>query len=108
MEEFLISALHASLFIFFIGVITIALLILIRIDVDMKMQIGERANIIERTTPILEDPVLTAISGVITNKQQESNYHPNRIAARKLQRDPRLLLSSLFGSLYGRTDNVKV
>ena len=100
-ERFVLSSRRAAIFIFFVGVVVLALLYLIRLDVDIKHgRIGERANIVEKTTPIFEDPVNTAVNGV-------NEEHPNRTAVQEHQRDPRLLLSSLFGSMYGRTDYVK-
>ena len=104
-ERFVLSSRRAAIFIFFVGVIVLALLYLIRLDVDIKHgRIGERANIIEKTTPIFEDPVNTAINGVNNKEKMGNVYHPKRTATRELQRDPRSLLSSLFGSVYGRTD----
>ena len=112
-EKFVLSRRRAAILIFLLGVVVLGLLFLVRLDVDIKQgQVGERANIIEKTTPIFEDPVRTAVNGV--NKEEvagdlreESLYLPMGAALHEHQRDPRLLLGSLFGSLYGRTDYVR-
>ena len=109
MEEdtFTLSRRQAAVLIFFVGVVVLSLLFLIRLDVDIKRgQIGERANIIEKTTPVFEDPVYTAINGVNqpNDAEKENLYHPKRVAAHEHKRDHRLLLSSLFGSMYGRQE----
>ena len=104
-EKLILSRRRAVVFIFFVGVVVLALLFLIRIDVDIKHgQIGEYANMVEKTTPILEEPVSIAVNGVdnVTNKTEE--YHAMRTAVHENQRDPRTLLSSLFGSLYNMGD----
>ena len=109
-DTFTLSRRRAAALIFFVGVVVLSLLFLIRLDVDIKRgQIGERANIIEKTTPVFEDPVYTAINGVnqrlITNDAEKENlYHPKRVAAHEHQRDPRLLSISLFRSMNGRQE----
>lgn len=99
-ERFILSRRRVVIFIFFVGLVVLALIFLIRIDVDIKQgQIGEKAHIIEKVTPVLPEPVDTAINGVISkiNKGQAVTA-----AVQENQRDPTMLLSALFGSLYNR------
>nr|BDT62705.1 MAG: wsv136-like protein [Metapenaeus ensis nimavirus]GBG35447.1 wsv136-like protein [Metapenaeus ensis nimavirus] len=115
-EKFTLSRRRAAIFLFFVGVTILTLLFIIRIDVDIKHgRIGERANIVERTTPLLQEPVDAALNGFsgpasalqpegAANEDDTGHYYPRRVAVQENQRDPRMLLSSLFGSLYGRTD----
>lgn len=104
-EKCILSRRRAVIFIFLEGVVVLALLFIIRIDVDIKHgRIGGYANVVERTTPILEAPVSTALNGVDKNNTKTEEYHPLRTAVRETQRDPRILLSSMFGSQYTRSD----
>nr|BDT62977.1 MAG: wsv136-like protein [Trachysalambria curvirostris nimavirus] len=115
-ERFVLSRRRAAILIFFVGVIVLALLFIIRLDIDIKHgHIGERGNIIERVTPLLRGPVNTALNGVdgrsaLSHPGTASEYEeycPRRVAVLKNQRDPRMLLSSLLGSPYGRTDYLR-
>ena len=98
-EKFILSRRRAVFFVFFVGVVMLSLLFLIRLDIDIKHdQIGERANLIKKTTPIFKEPVAVAINGVSDDTSLNSEVVQTN------QRDPRLLMGSMFGSLYNRPD----
>lgn len=100
-EKFILSRRRAVIFVFFVGVVMLSLLFLIRLDIDIKHdRIRERANLIKKITPVFREPVAVAINGV----SDESSL-PLEIVQTN-QRDPRLLLGSMFGSLYNRTDYI--
>lgn len=100
-EKFILSRRRAIIFVFFVGMVMLSLLFLIRLDVDIKHDmIGERANLIKKITPVFREPVAVAINGV----SDESSLTSEIVQAN--QRDPRLLLGSMFGSFYNRQDYI--
>ena len=106
-ERFVLSRRRAAVFIFFVGVVVLSLIFLIRMDIDLNHNnLGERASIINKVTPILPGPVITAVDGITAASSNGSEAARNII--QNNQRDPRLLLSALFGSLYNRTDFLPV
>lgn len=103
-ERFILSRRRAVIFIIFMGLVVLSLIFLIRMDVDIKhsSMIGERASVVEKITPVLPGPVTMAVNGdaaAILNGGEAA-----RMTIQNNQRDPRLLLAALFGSLYNRTD----
>ncbi|AAK77749.1 ORF80 [White spot syndrome virus] len=111
-EKNVLSNRRAVILIFFIGVVILSLLFLIRLDIDIKYgNVGERATIVKKTSPIFKEPIQTAIN--FNNKKishiEDGGEESDVIASRtvsSLQRDPRVLLTSSFG-LYNRTDYMK-
>lgn len=106
-ERFVLSRRRAVVLVFFVGIVVLSLIFLIRIDIDSKHNtLGERASVISKVTPILPGPVNTAVDGASAASLNGSEAVRNAI--QNNQRDPRLLLSALFGSLYNRTDYIPV
>lgn len=99
-EERTLSRRRAIVLIFLVGFVVLSLIFLIRMG--QHSRIGEQANIVERLTPIMAGPVAAAVNG-----DTREGGEAARLAVQDNQRDPRLLLSALFGSLYSRQDFLK-
>nr|BDU62152.1 wsv136-like protein [Chionoecetes opilio bacilliform virus]GAV93169.1 hypothetical protein SCV_045 [Chionoecetes opilio bacilliform virus] len=102
-ERYVLSRRRAVFFVFLVGLVMLSLMFLLRMDVDINHNaLGEQSNIVEKVTPVLPGPVATAIDGSPTDDAEERLAVSG--AVQRNQQDPSLLVASLLGSLYNRTD----
>lgn len=82
------------MFIFLVGLLTIALMFLIRVDIEAKQnRIGTHMRIVEKTSPVFLRTVEAAVGG---GKRHEDNII-DRSTYIYYQRHPKELLGRLFG-----------
>nr|BDT63146.1 MAG: wsv136-like protein [Sicyonia whispovirus] len=101
-EVMVLSKRRVAFFFFFTGLVVLALLFLIRMDLDINLGLaGQERLIVNSTTPLL---LATVHKAVTACKGGMVPHGVNLKWVRDAQRDPRMLMAVLFGSLYSRTD----